>query len=363
MTSRRDFLKMTMAVTASAVLPACHVFNNETWWVSCCTNKQGEHFAAALNQNGELINLVALPARGHQIIAAPNRGGRALIFARRPGTYLMEVDFQTGEIINQISSEAGFHFYGHGVVSADNSVFFTTENDHHNDLGMVVVRDAQTLKPVDKFLSGGVGPHELKLMPDNKTLVIANGGIKTHPSQPRKKLNLASMQPNLTYLSTNNGQIVGQYEVDNKQLSIRHLDVSQSGKVVIGMQYQGAKNDLTKLVYCHQGEDSLTSFNAPESIWRRMNQYTASVAVNSSEDKVAIACPRGNMMTYWQLSSGQFIQAKRISDGAGVTLNQSVFVATNGKGQVFSVNHDSVKLIKQHNSLKWDNHLNSIELV
>ena len=360
MTSRRDFLKFGLAVTAVSVLPACVSWQSEPWFVSCCTDKSGVHYVAAFTQQGALINQLPIPARGHQVIGIESRPGHALVFARRPGNFLLEVDFTTGTVVKQIDSVAGQHFFGHGVVTADQQYLLTSENDYDNGRGLIVVRDLATLEQLDKFDSGGIGPHELRLMPDQKTIVVANGGILTHPSEPRKKLNLDTMEPNLSYLSLADGKVLGAYELDNKHLSIRHLDVAENGKVVVGLQYQGAKNDLTKLVVSHHGEDSLTNLIAPESIWRQMNQYTASVAIDSSANKVAVACPRGDMLTFWQLDSGEFLQSHRLSDGAGVTTSNKTFVATNGKGQMFNANLATKQLIAKHSGLKWDNHLSRI---
>ena len=360
MNSRRDFLKLGLAITAASVLPGCINWQSQPWFVSCCTDKDGRHYAAAFDQTGKLINKLPIPTRGHQVIGVPSKPGHALVFARRPGDFLVEIDFSSGQVVNQINSEQGQHFFGHGVVTPDNRYLLTTENDYEKGKGLVVVRDLTTLQQLDKFDSGGIGPHELRVMPDKQTIVVANGGILTHPSQPRKKLNLDTMMPNLSYLSLEQGKVLGAYELENKHLSIRHLDVSTQGKVVVGLQYQGAKSHLNKLIVSHQGEDRLTDFKAPEAIWRKMNQYTASVAIDSGSEKVAVACPRGDMLTFWDLKSGEFINSHRLSDGAGVTVSDNQFVATNGKGQMFNADSNGQLLIGKHALLKWDNHLSRI---
>ena len=49
---------------------------------------------------------------------------------------------------------------------------------------MIGVRDAQDgYRQIGELPSDGIGPHEATLMPDGKTLVVANGGIRTHPGQ------------------------------------------------------------------------------------------------------------------------------------------------------------------------------------
>ena len=44
---------------------------------------------------------------------------------------------------------------------------------------------------VGEFPTHGVGPHELLLLGDGRTLAVANGGIETHPDFGRAKLNIA----------------------------------------------------------------------------------------------------------------------------------------------------------------------------
>lgn len=360
MTTRRDFLKLTLALTAATWLPSCGIKRQEPWFISCCTDKSGEHYAAAFTLKGDLVNQVRLPSRGHQVIAVPNRAGHAFVFARRPGNYLIEVDFNSGQLVQIEESEANQHFYGHGTLSRNGQILFTTENNFETQQGLVVVRDANTLDVLDKFDSGGIGPHELKLMPDGKTLVVANGGILTHPEKPREKLNLKSMKPNLSYLYLSDGQIINQVRTEIDQLSIRHLDVASNGKVVVGMQYQGPKNDLVPLVFSHHGEGELVAMKASDNQWRKMNQYTASVAIDSINDLVAVTCPRGDMISFWRLSSGELIKSNRIADTAGVALTSGGFVATNGKGHMLLTDVEFKKTINRLDNVKWDNHLSLI---
>lgn len=66
------------------------------------------------------------------------------------------------------------------------------------------------------------------------------------------------------------------------------------------------------------------------------------------------------MLTFWDLKSGEFINSHRLSDGAGVTVSDNQFVATNGKGQMFNADSNGQLLIGKHALLKWDNHLSRI---
>ncbi|MCH2056080.1 MAG: DUF1513 domain-containing protein [Thalassotalea sp.] len=355
--SRRQFLLAAGGVAAASIVGfAPKLRAKEHWLVSACSDGKGKHFAAAFDLNGRLINQVTLPARGHEVIPHPKKPGHALVFARRPGEYLIEANFNKGEIVKTITPESGFHFYGHGITI--NNQLITAENDYHKGRGAIVLRDLNTYEVTASVDSGGIGPHQIAMMPDNKTLVIANGGILTHPSQPRKKLNLDTMLPNLSYMALDTGQIISRHDIDNPKLSIRHLDVSQSGQIVAGLQYQGAKTDLVPLAVSHQGNDKLTYLSATEDVWRKMNQYTASVCIDNNTNIAAISCPRADIITYWSLESGQFIGEQRLADGAGLTYLDGI-IASSGKGLVIKTSSD--KAPTRFDKLRWDNHLGHIQ--
>lgn len=81
-------------------------------------------------------------------------------------------------------------------------------------------------------------------------------------------------------------------------------------------------------------EAQLSVLNAEQSIWRSMKHYTSSVCINSHNNTVAINCPRANLVTYWQLNSGDFIASYKIKDGAGVTLLADNFIVSTGRGRI-----------------------------
>jgi len=356
---------MAAAATSSAAAIGTIPFaqNQKQWLVSACSNKYNEHFVAAFDLNGQIINQIKLPARGHDAIAIASKPGHALIFARRPGTFILEVDFVNGTIIKEINADNNTHFYGHGIIAADHNILLTSENDFATGNGLIVVRDAQNYQVLEQYASGGIGPHQLGLMPDGNNIVIANGGIQTHPEQPRKKLNIATMAPNLAYLDLSTGKVTDSYTLDNNQLSIRHLAVSKKGKVIAGLQYQGTKTDLVPLAISHHGEDALQYLSADENTWRRMNQYTASVCIDDNLDIAAISCPRADLISYWSLSKGEYLSSERFADGAGLTHIDKLY-ATSGKGHVIAskvtTRPTDKKLSLSFSQLKWDNHLTHI---
>lgn len=368
MITRRQFLLGSGALGLAGIIPFAfqsgQAQGHKQWLISACQIGHHEHYVAAFDHHGQLISRTALPARGHGVIAHPSKPGHGLIVARRPGYYIIEVNFANGQITRQISPEKGQHFFGHGLFSADGQVLITTENHINSGQGRIVLRDANSYQLLNKFDSGGIGPHEALAMPNGKTLVVANGGILTHPNQPRKNLNLATMKPNLAYINLNSGDIINRFSPNHHQLSIRHLAVSRQGKVIGGLQYQGTKTDLVPLAFSHQldkGQNQLNDLKADNEIWRSMKQYTASVCIDDHNNIAAISCPRGNILTYWQLDSNQFIAKQTLKDGSGLALYNDInatqqLVATSGKGQALFGQQHALNF-KQ---VRWDNHLTAI---
>ena len=89
------------------------------------------------------------------------------------------------------------HFFGHGVFSADGRLLYSTENDYDGARGMIGVRDVTGgYKQIGEFPAHGMEPHDIALLSDGRTMVIANGGILTHPGS-EGELNLSDMQSSL----------------------------------------------------------------------------------------------------------------------------------------------------------------------
>ena len=324
--SRRQFLQGAGAVSALAFggawVSRSWFLQQEDWLISACSDRQGRHYVAAFTPDGQIKSQIPVPARAHECL-----------------------------------SLAGRHFYGHACLLPTQGLVCTSQNDYGSGQGRLVFYDLASLKEVQSFDSGGIGPHQVKLMPDNRTLVVANGGILTHPDRPREKLNLDTMEPNLSYLDLNSGDNIGRFQLDNKRLSIRHLDVGAEGKVVAGLQYQGAKTHVNPLLLSHDGQGPLQLFQASDATWLSMRQYIASVCVDGSNDRVIASCPKANKITFWQLSTGRFLAEQRLRDGAGIVMSSQGVLASGGKGDLMAMSPDSHHSLFRHQSLRWDNHL------
>ncbi len=316
----------------------------------------------------------ALPGRAHHISVHEQRG-LFVVVARRPGTWLALGDLATGSIFHEITVPANRHVFGHGIFAADGKNFYTTESDFEDqqgDSGRIVVWEvsgegaATSLLRVQEFPSYGVGPHEVLLMPDNETLVIANGGIRTHPAHDRDNLNIDSMLPSLVYLNRTTGELLEQQFLPEKfhQASIRHLDVNAVGLVIMGMQFEGEPFLEVPLVATHQRGEPLRLLSAPPEIQTQMKQYVGSIRYAANGRHFVASCPVGNLLTFWDGESGEMVHSIRARDGCGVCATDTGFVFSTGTGRLAHIELVT-RTVTEHEEpqlqrLFWDNHLSAV---
>lgn len=348
MADRRSFIA---GLLATGLVP------QTTWadvgapaFLSAGQRPDGAYVLCGLTALGDITFELPLPSRGHAAAAHPKLA-QAVAFARRPGTFAIVLDCMSGLPEAQLSPPKGRHFYGHGAFSPNGALLFTTENDFAAARGMVGVWDVNRgYRRVAEFASGGVGPHDIKLMPDGSTLVVANGGIETHPETGRTKLNIPTMRPNLSYLDFAGG-IRAQMELppEHRRNSIRHLAVAGSGDVAFAMQWQGdLYEDLPLLGVHHADSDSARLADAASV--RRMNGYLGSVAVSPNGAHVATTSPRSGRM---QVFDQQALVAEVAQhDVCGVASRGTDFFSTTGTGKFLSTSG-----LERTHSIAWDNHL------
>src|SRR3546814_15076240 len=98
----------------------------------------------------------------------------------------------------QLGAPDGRHFYGHAVFDRAERLLYTTENDYEAGRGVIGVWDADAgYARAGELDAHGIGPHDLALGPDGRSLVIANGGLLTHPASGPPHLTPSTLDPTL----------------------------------------------------------------------------------------------------------------------------------------------------------------------
>lgn len=333
-------------------------------------DRQGTYSAALFTSSGD-VRAVPLPERGHDVAVRPRFDGRGIevvAFARRPGNFAVSFSISNDISPVQFFAQENRHFYGHGVFSPDGRLLYTTENDFENGVGVIGVRDAtQNYKQIGELPSHGVGPHDMALLDDGMTLVIANGGLETSPDSGRQILNLHSMEPSLVYIDRRTGDLLEKQILSKelRQLSIRHLTVAGRNRVVFGCQFKGAATLLPELIGFHDRGAEVKMMSAPDEVQISMKNYVGSVSVDRSGEFIAASCPRGNLVTFWNANNMEFIGTKSLTDGCGIsgTKKDREFLLTSGEGvlEVRSINSGHERDTQRRFPVNWDNHAELVE--
>lgn len=351
MTHRRTFL---VGLAASGLSPRL------TWaeigapaYLSAARLPDGSFAMFGLDASANPVFSIPLPARGHAAACHPVRA-EAVAFARRPETFAVVLNCATGKVLAQLAAPDGRHFYGHGVFGADGALLFTTENAFELGEGRIGIWDAaRDYRRIGEMSSGGIGPHDIRRLPGTDTIVVANGGIETHPDSGRTKLNLPTMAPNLTYLSAG-GEIIEQVGTtpEMRLNSIRHLDVRADGLVAFACQWQGEPMPGLSLQGTHRAGEPLRWLPYPNA--RRGPAYAGSIAFSASGDAIGVTCPRSDRIAVYSMRGGCEVQD--FTDGCGIAPCGSGFLVTSGSGSLLMTKDREVRRLDGFSGA-WDNHL------
>lgn len=352
-TRRRQFIA---GLLAAGLVP------KPTWadagsplFLSAAALPDGTYVLCGIDADLNITFQIPLPSRGHAAAAHP-RKPEAVAFARRPGTFAIVIDCATGAQKAMLNAPAGRHFYGHGVFSADGSHLYTTENDYKTGRGRIGVWDVTSgYTRIDEWGSGGIGPHDIKRLPNTDVLVVANGGIDTHPDSGRTKLNIPTMKPNLSYVR--NGAVIEAVELPPRmhKNSIRHLAVSKDGHVAFGMQWQGDGVPPSLVGQHRRGEDVVLMQASPNQM-RDMQGYVGSITFTDDASEIAVTSPRGGKVQYFDVRTGVMSHTQTLPDVCGIAAASDGFVLTSGTG-VLSFLTATGPERSLRVPVNWDNHL------
>ena len=319
-----------------------------------------------LDEAGVVLREIPLEARGHDTTVHLQRG-IGVMFARRPGDFAVAFALRRSSPPQLFRTPPDRHFYGHGVFSEDGQLLYATENDFENARGMIGIYDATGgFSRVGEFPSSGIGPHDLQLLPDGETLVVANGGIETHPDAGRAKLNVHDMQPSLAFINRADGRLLVRHELfrDFRKLSIRHLDVDASGRVWFGGQWEGSLDQAPQLIGSASRDRPLELLAMNAALPARLKGYIGSVALDRSGRLLAASAPRAGRILYLDTEAGTIIGESHLTDGCGVApRGPAGFAISSGTGEVRAAapGADDVGLAV-HSGTAFDNHMISVAI-
>lgn len=391
--SRRQFsqlltgLGLSSPTAANALMglnwPTDSVAKNEIW-LSAQGQTKSQFGLGWITPNKSSSQQAPTNFRGHGLCQNPAKPEQVVMIARRPGTMGVQLNILTGEIERRFHCLDNHHMQGHACYSADGEYLYCTESDFSTGQGKITVRETRNMRLVNEFSSHGIGPHELALMPDQKTLVVANGGLLTHPDSGREVLNLASMRSTLSYIDGTNGNLLSEHSlegcledslknnlVDCSKASIRHLDVAEDGSVAVAMQVQRnamQETTLVPLAAMHKPGQTLQPLMAPSTLMVKLNDYMGSVKIHNQQRIAAFTSPRGDLAMFWHMDNLKLQAYHVFHDVCGLTLSadNKHFVLSNSAGKIRQINSSTLKENRNRRlsfaEKQWDNHMLSVVL-
>lgn len=191
-----------------------------------------------------IVQAVAVDARVHGLVAHPAGGFYAVAY--RPGKWLLRIDAD-GRVAQrlELAGEAGGRTLdGHAVLSPDRRWLLTTETAPGDGEGWLSVRDSTTLARVAQWRTHGVEPHDVRFDAQGR-LFVANGGILRAPGD--RKRDLDRMDSSLVCLDGQRGELLGQWRLADRRLSLRHLALNDDGgRLRVGIGIQAEHDDADR---------------------------------------------------------------------------------------------------------------------
>lgn len=334
----------------------------------------GRSYATAFDLYGRLSINIPTQGRGHGAAFDAERC-QAVVFSRRPGTWMAIIDTGSGALLREVSAAVGRSYNGHGCFCAGH--LFVSETLERGSLdgaqagqgligqGVIGVYDPDdAYRRIGEFPSHGLDPHDIRAA-DGQTLVVANGGLLIDRDAPRVKLNIATMEASLAYFDARDGQLLAHHRLapEHHQLSIRHLAIAGDGTVAVAMQFEGPSTARPPLVALHRDRHAaLTLLELPDPILASLRNYCGSAAVDAGGQTLAVSSPRGGLTAFVDIASGKSIGTTSLADGCGLAATGSPggFILSSGLGGVIVCGEASVNHALPGEALtrsRWDNHL------
>jgi hypothetical protein len=349
--SKRGFLKAAGAGFAASLLPrqADALAKTDAVFAAAFMAKGESYGVALLTAQGQEISRLPLPDRGHDV-CFDTTSPRAVAFARRPGTFALVFDTQTGKPVKLIEAAEDRHFFGHGVFSSDGKLLYVSENDFDNYAGMIGLYDVRSgYRKIGEFPAHGMDTHDIQLIEGGRYLAIANGGIKQHPDTGRAKLNIDHMEPSLVIVDLADGRLVEKHDMpdDIRQLSTRHMDMDAKGRVWFGCQFEGARNRHPQLLGSFRRGEDVRFIDIPEPVLKGFDNYVGSVTVNRDAGLIAISSPQGGQWAAFYTDTGKLAYEEKIAGVCGLAREEKLFVRSTENGEFGTAKSE----------LAWDNHI------
>lgn len=318
---RRQWLAMTASMAAGPAAWA-GVAARAPRFAAAWEGQHGYQIGV-LEQRASVLRVSAaldVPTRAHGVWV--ERSGTLLAVARRPGDWLLR--WLPGSKAAAWSwTEPDRAFNGHVIAGPDGNTLYTTETDLETGQGLIGLRDAATLEKTGEWPTHGMDPHALLLDSDG-SLIVANGGIPALPETGRLRIHMDRMDASLVRLGTRSGELLGQWRLADKRLSLRHIACgpalagSTTGQRLLGIAVQAEHDDAAAkaaapVLAVFDGRQLQSHAAGPGP---SLAGYGGDIAYAAGG--FAVSCPRANGVAVWR-ADGQWTGFFALAEACALT--------------------------------------------
>lgn len=273
--------------------------------------KQMKFGLSIVNLDLRKQHFVSLDFLPHGIISDPLNPYRLVLFEKiGPGAAI--VNLKSEKLVKKIPTDSGRYFYGHGAFNRKNRHLYATETYRASAEGVVIIRDADSMKITGEFPSYGSSPHECQLINNDEVLVVTNGG--GDGSGPI---------PNVAYIDVKSQKLIEKVMLTNSQLNTGHIGIAKDGSLVVASAPRMglATTDKGGVSIRPQGE-ILESIAEPSEIVARMTGEALSVVVHDETGIAAVTHPAGNLVTFWSIADRGLLKTLELPNPRGVSITR-----------------------------------------
>ncbi len=371
MLKRRRFLTQCLAAPllinySPKLTAASRNTSSSIAYLAAAQSRLGEYSLQCFNHGNEILAEHEIPSRGHGFSISPQ--GHIAAIARRPADFCLILD-RSGNKLTEFSAHDGRHFYGHGVFDSNGDYLYLTENDFAQARGVIGIYEVRNnYQRIGEFDSYGVGPHMVQLDNTGSQLIVANGGIETHPNTGRKKLNLTTMQPSMVFIDLRSGDLVRKTQLSPQyhKNSIRHFSIATDNTIYIGLQNEGGDKSAALLAKLSPTSSMIEKMTLTEPEARKLNNYVGDICLDQSQQFLVASSPYGNTLLIKSLANNQYSQIE-VADVCAIssTTVDGQFAVSGGDGMIYLLQVSFAEtmltnLIEMANfagEQHWDNHI------
>lgn len=330
--TRRDFFKLSAFTSAGLYL-----LDSKPLFANLVNENKAHHLIRSEEKSIVSHNLISnelkkfpISIKGHDFYQHPLNQNILYVISKWEDKSII-LDLASGRELSVIKSyDNGFNFYGHIAFNADGSKFYSPQINVAKNIGLVVIYDTQTNKPVDTIGNIVGGTHDVCFLSDKKTLVVTSDGVKNQYERVAPS--------SLFLIDTETKKQVHQFHIENNLQKVSHLRLIENDEIIVlttplDIPREGGK-EKHGYVYSNRGnlnDEILYQWKIDKHIEQKLDFEILSSAYNPTKHELFVTNPHGKLSLVFNTKNRSMISSK-INEDQGVVMFNNNFISVKSSG-------------------------------